>query len=206
MHGQEAEDGSPIRKPTGFMSNSECLLEALNRRCFGRRGLCSRPEGGVHVACLGKIAHRAAICSDTMCEIILSGFSRQLRIDRNLRVNEHRIQLCESFMLDGNDEVEIAVRECKPDSEHSRDTCSTNLRERVIHASNGRTLGYPEPSRRGSKEYVTLAMDCLTVCSLSVTVTSVLLMILLSSPWIPNCVELPAVRRLIALSLRECGR
>ena len=125
MHGQEAEDGSPIRKPTGFMSNSDCLLEALNRRCFGRRGLCSRPEGGVHVACLGKIARRAAIFSDTMCEIILSGFTRQLRIDRNLRVNEHGIQLCEVVMLDGNDEVEIAMRECKPDNEHSRDSCST---------------------------------------------------------------------------------
>ena len=56
-------------------------------------------------------------------------------------------------MLDGNDEVEIAMRECKPDNEHSRDTCSTKLRERVIHASDGRTLGYPESSRRGSKEY-----------------------------------------------------
>ena len=45
MHGRESDDGSPIKKPTGFMSNAPRLLDALNKRCFGRRGLCSRPSG-----------------------------------------------------------------------------------------------------------------------------------------------------------------
>ena len=46
--GQEDEEGNPIRKPTGFMSNSPEMLVQLHRRCFGRNGLCSRPKGGQH--------------------------------------------------------------------------------------------------------------------------------------------------------------
>ena len=71
MHGQESESGNPIKKPTGFMSNAPQLLNALNKRCFGRHGLCSRPSGGAHQNCLGKVARRAAIFSDMMCEMIL---------------------------------------------------------------------------------------------------------------------------------------
>ena len=102
MHGQESEAGNPIRKPTGFMSNSPHLLEALDRRCFGRKGLCSRPGGGVHQPCLGKVARRAAIFSDAMCEIILSGFSAQMKADRRMRDNENGVHI---VMHDGNDEV-----------------------------------------------------------------------------------------------------
>ena len=87
MHGQESDAGNPIRKPTGFMSNSTHLLEALNKRCFGRKGLCSRPGGGTHELCLSKVARRAAIFSDAMCEIILSGFSTQMKADRRMREN-----------------------------------------------------------------------------------------------------------------------
>ena len=94
MHGQESDAGNPIRKPTGFMSNASYLLEALNRKCFGRRGLCSRPEGGTHQVCLGKVARRAAIFSEQMCETVLSGFRQQLIHDKKMRPNEHGVHLC----------------------------------------------------------------------------------------------------------------
>ena len=59
--GQVSEAGNPRRKATRFMSNASCLLEVLNRRCFGRRGFCTRELGGRHQDCIGKTARRAAI-------------------------------------------------------------------------------------------------------------------------------------------------
>ena len=79
--GQQTDQGEPLRKPTGFMSNSQCLLRALNRRCFGKGGLCSRPTGGRHAECLGKKAQRAAIFQDELCLAILRGFKAQLIAD-----------------------------------------------------------------------------------------------------------------------------
>ena len=38
--GQTAPDGRPIMKPTGFMSNSELLLQQLNKLCRGKNGKC----------------------------------------------------------------------------------------------------------------------------------------------------------------------
>ena len=104
MHGQESDDGNPIKKPTGFMSNSPHLIDALYKRCFGRRSLCSSPSGGMHQNCLGKVARRAAIFSDMMCEMILSGFSAQLMADRRMRGNEVDIK---HVRLEGSDEIDI---------------------------------------------------------------------------------------------------
>ena len=86
--GQESEAGSTIRTPTGLMANSPHLVEALNKRWFGKNGLCSRPGGGAYQACLGKVARQAAIFSDAMCENIMVGFSAQLKADRRMRENE----------------------------------------------------------------------------------------------------------------------
>ena len=60
------------------------------------------PGGGVHQPCLGKVARRAAIFSDAMCEIILCGFSAQMKADRHMREHEHGVN---HVMLDGSDEV-----------------------------------------------------------------------------------------------------
>ena len=46
-HGQQTEQGEPVRKPTGFMSNCPYVLARLDHRCVGRNGYCSRPSGGV---------------------------------------------------------------------------------------------------------------------------------------------------------------
>ena len=74
-------DGQPIKKPTGFMSNSIEVMKALSKICNGQHGHCSRPEGGYHVLCNGRVARMAAIFPVKLCKAILSGFSRQLRND-----------------------------------------------------------------------------------------------------------------------------
>ena len=81
------------------MSNSPHLLDALNKRCFGQKELCSCPEGCVHQLCLGKVARRAAISSDAMCEIILSGFSAQMKADRRMQENKHGVN---HILLEGS--------------------------------------------------------------------------------------------------------
>ena len=69
--GQQTVVGDPIKKPTGFMSNSEEILSVLNRRCFGKGGLCTRPLGGRHAECIGKVAQRAAIFQEELCGSML---------------------------------------------------------------------------------------------------------------------------------------
>ena len=87
--GSEAKSGphrgQPVKKPTGFMSNSPKLLEALGRRCTGRNGECSRPGGGRHALCSGPVAVEAAIYPRDLCKTVLSGISAQLRTDNRLK-------------------------------------------------------------------------------------------------------------------------
>ena len=53
--------GSPVMKPTGFMSNSAEILRELSKRCApGPGSMCSRPEGGRHAACAGGICKEMA--------------------------------------------------------------------------------------------------------------------------------------------------
>ena len=104
---ETAEDGTghagnPIRKATGFMSNSDCILDVLNKRCFGKHGFCSRELGGKHQDCIGRTAKRTAIYSDQMCEAILAGTQAQLRADKRMRHGEVGIHCT---MDDGDDEV-----------------------------------------------------------------------------------------------------
>ena len=63
------------------MSNSIEVRKALSKICNGKHGHCSRPEGGYHVLCNGRVARMAAIFPVKLCKPILSGFSRQLRKD-----------------------------------------------------------------------------------------------------------------------------
>ena len=37
--------GKPVKKPSGFMTNSSCVARILSVRCTGQQGLCSRQEG-----------------------------------------------------------------------------------------------------------------------------------------------------------------
>ena len=45
QYGQHDGDGNPVKKATGWLSNSKHILRALGRRCQGRGGACSRPGG-----------------------------------------------------------------------------------------------------------------------------------------------------------------
>ena len=88
------------------MTNAPELLRILDKRCFGKHGLCSRDKGGSHVECLGKKAQRAAIFQDELCLAILKGRKRQLIADRRMRPGEaHIVQESDAIMLDGGDEV-----------------------------------------------------------------------------------------------------
>ena len=61
LYGCEAESGSPVKKPTGFMTNAPGLGKELAMRCSGRSGNCSRPEGGTYAQCRGKTGRLAAM-------------------------------------------------------------------------------------------------------------------------------------------------
>ncbi len=77
--------GSPILKPTGFMTNSLKVLEKLGRRCRGRDGACSRAAGGTHAICSGKIARDAAVYPKGLCRALLDGMSAQVKFDGKLQ-------------------------------------------------------------------------------------------------------------------------
>ena len=76
---QHNDEADPPKKPTGFMSNATEVLTFLNRRFFGKHGLCSRPQGRGHSECLGKTAQRAAIFQDQLRVTILRGFRAAAR-------------------------------------------------------------------------------------------------------------------------------
>ena len=105
MYGQQTIEGQPIKTPTGFMGNCPASMKLLQKRCQGRHGMCSRHGGGQHQPCLGKIAQRAAIYHDKLCETVLRGLAQQLAQDRRIRPGEHGINIA---MQEGNDYVEQA--------------------------------------------------------------------------------------------------
>jgi len=70
--GQKDSEGNPIKKPTRWLSNSRCILEALSKRCGGRRGWCDSGDGlSKHAPCYGKVAANAAIYPFKFCRAIL---------------------------------------------------------------------------------------------------------------------------------------
>ena len=81
QYDQQDRDGTPIKKPTRFMSNSPEILKQLSRRCLGRSGRCTRPAGGQHTTCAGRAARLAAVYPFELCKSILLGCRNQLRVD-----------------------------------------------------------------------------------------------------------------------------
>ena len=76
--GQEAENGKPVRKPTEPISNCEDILDQLHWRCKDKGCQCSRPRGGTHQLCHGKVARRAAIFILELCEGVLIGLKNYM--------------------------------------------------------------------------------------------------------------------------------
>ena len=58
MYGCKSADGSPVKKPTTFLTNAPELAKRLRTRCSGKGGVCSRPGGGHHAQCQGKRPER----------------------------------------------------------------------------------------------------------------------------------------------------
>ena len=82
--GQTSREARPVKKPTGFMSNSEMLLKELQGTCTGKQGYCQGygPSSGLkHQICEGGTARRAAKYSDGLCRSILRGIAKQLKTD-----------------------------------------------------------------------------------------------------------------------------
>ena len=100
--GQQNEVGDPVKKPTGFMSNSDELLKELERKCFGRNGLCSRPRGGRHAQCIGRVARRSAIFQEELCLGILRGIRKQMETDHRMHPGLVGVH---AAMLTADDEI-----------------------------------------------------------------------------------------------------
>ena len=84
--------GSPVKKPTGFMTNSACVAQTLDARCSGRHGVCSRAQGGRHSVALGQIAKDAAKYPRRLCQAIPKGTVRHFREDNLLKDGCYGIQ------------------------------------------------------------------------------------------------------------------
>ena len=97
--------GQPIRKPTGFMSNSSEVLRALSRKCSGRGGVCSRSSGGRHAVCSGTVATDAAIYLRKLCQALLLGIASQLRVDNMAKDGCFGVQV-----PDDDRDVEMSIR------------------------------------------------------------------------------------------------
>ena len=89
MFGAEARSGQsigmPVKKPTGFLTNSPCVAETLNKRCQGTGGSCSRARGGRHEPCSGRIASEVQVYPKRLCSAVLKGVTDQLRADGLLK-------------------------------------------------------------------------------------------------------------------------
>ena len=87
--------GSPVLKPTGFMSNSPEVLRELSRRCTGTNMQCSRPGGGKHTPCAGSICKDMAKYPRELCRAVLRGITAQLRADGRLQPGCYGVQMAD---------------------------------------------------------------------------------------------------------------
>ncbi len=92
QYGQQSHLGDPVRKPTGWMSNSPEILKMLSKRCAGRRGECSRRAGGRNATAAGRLAREAAVYPFRLCRAILQGCRNQLLRDGTLKTGMYGLQ------------------------------------------------------------------------------------------------------------------
>ena len=102
QYGQTDPHGSPLKKPTGWMSSSRHVLQSLSRRCSGKDGMCSSARGGQHGSTTGRAAREAAIYPFQLCKAILTGLHRQLRAEGKLQDGTVGVQaLFDDEVLEG---------------------------------------------------------------------------------------------------------
>ena len=99
IFGAEARSGQSIgmlvKKHKGFLTNSPCVAETLNKRCQGIDGLRSRTRGVRHEPCYGKIASEAQVYPKGFCTAIVKGVTDQLRTDGPLKQGCYGIQVAD---------------------------------------------------------------------------------------------------------------
>ena len=101
--------GRPVKKPTGFMSNSLETRHALSRICEGRDGQCSRSEGCPHATCQGSITKDMAKYPRELCRAVLRGLTAQLRRDRRLVDGCYGIQVEDSAPVAESADEDLAA-------------------------------------------------------------------------------------------------
>ena len=146
IFGQATEEGAPVKKPTGFLTNSPEMAIELEKRCQGKRGECSRPGGGRHAPCLGKVAQRAAIYHDKLCEAILRGLSKQMRADRKQRDMEVGMLAGDAAIQDGDDCVHEIVEQLRNHEGQDQDR-QEQIRRVVMTESNEIWPSVPDDAR-----------------------------------------------------------
>lgn len=81
----ETCDG-PVLKPTGFLTNSWCIAEELDRRC---------PRNHAHVPLLNGKAAAAAVYPAALCEAFCRGLGRQKKYDKSSMVCTYKMNAVE---------------------------------------------------------------------------------------------------------------
>ena len=87
------------------------ILGRLHKKCMGKGGMCSRPAGGKHRLCNGKVARRAAIFHRELCESILQGLRDEMRALRRTRPGESGSVEIIGVMHDADDEIALAQKD-----------------------------------------------------------------------------------------------
>ena len=142
QYGQETREGEPVKKPTGWLSNSPEILKALRKKCYGRSGRCTRPGGGDHVVASGRVAREAAVYPFKLCRAILQGCVRQLRADGKLQPGVHGIQC---LWEESADEVLAMTGKWTPASKLFKDSVTGQpLPEELVRAGRKLELEYFE--------------------------------------------------------------
>ncbi len=85
--------GDPIMKPSGFMTNSAEIASCLSARCQGQSGACSRPNGGFHRLCSGRLAREAATYPPGLCRAVLRGIRNQMKEDGMIHSGCYGVQV-----------------------------------------------------------------------------------------------------------------
>ena len=74
---------------------TEHVAETLTKRFQGVGGLCSRPRGGRHEPCSGRIASEAHAYPKALCRALFKGVTDQLRADGLLKQGCYGIQVAD---------------------------------------------------------------------------------------------------------------
>ena len=123
MFGTEARSGQsigmPVKKLMGFLTNSPCVAETLNRRCQGTGGSCSRSRGGRHEPCSGRIASEAQVYPKGLCKAVLERVIDQLQADGLLKQGCCGIQVAD-------DDLEVLKNIYGPEQGFSVSTKTTS--------------------------------------------------------------------------------